>query len=108
MLAGMLTARRMQETPTIIRARGDAFAQEEVSNHGVLRPESRREILKARERQVALTKATLRGNQEALGALTWAGLALVGVLALGALALKAHAMYTHPKPLRADVLQISR
>jgi hypothetical protein len=74
----------------------------------VLRPESKREILRARARQQALMKAELRGNQQALGALTWAGLVLVAMLGIGALALKAQAMWRNPAPARADVLQVSR
>jgi len=107
MLAGLLISR--SDSPTIIHANPTASLRGTMSaSHGVLRPESKREVLRAKARQKAIARAELRGNQQALKALTWAGVVLIGLLGVSALALKARAMWIHPTPARADVLQVSR
>lgn len=103
-LAGLLIS-RSDPTPAIIHAHGTMI--QAPASHGVLRPESRREILRAKARQKALARANLKSNDQALTTLTWTGMALVLILSLGVLALKAHALWQHPAPARADILRVA-
>ena len=95
-LAGLLISRSTSEeaAPPLIHARAGAVVRSEPAEgrHGVLRPEARRGIHCVRARRQTLRKAELKGSQHALGALSWAGLALVSLLVMGLLVLKAHAM----------------
>jgi hypothetical protein len=68
-----------------------------------LQPESRREIARVAARQKALRKAQLRGKIQALGALGWMGLVVIGILAISALVLQAHAMWQHPEGTQANM-----
>ncbi len=106
MLAGLLI-RCAEKPPGIIHAHGGAAVPSRAANRAVLRPESRREILRARARQQALRKAQLKGSQQALGALTWAGLALVILLGIGALALKGRTLWTSPAQERPGVSHVA-
>ena len=101
-LAGLLIS-RTAATPAIIHAHGTLI---QAPSHSVLRPESRREILRAKARQKAIARAELKCNDQALTTLTWTGLALVLLLGLGVVALKARAMWQHPAPARADILRV--
>jgi hypothetical protein len=95
-LAGLLISRSTTEEqdPPVIHAHAGALVRSQPAEgrHCVLRPESRREIHRVRARHQALRVAELKVSQQALGALSWAGLILVALLALGVLVLKAQAM----------------
>lgn len=99
-LAGLLISQTSREEMVKARAGGGVKGRA-----GVLQPESRKEVARAHARQEALRKAELRGSQQALGALTWAGLILVGLIGAGVVAMKAEAVFFHPAAQRADVLR---
>ena len=112
-LAGLLSARQAAEfAPAAINslppsaavavldapsfmASATALADPPPAQQPVLRPESRREIARVAARQKALRRAQLRGNLQALGALGWLGLIVIGILVVSALVLQAHAMWQH-------------
>jgi len=91
-LARLLSSRSTaaEQYPPVIHARRGAavLSRAEDGRHGVLRPESRREIRRVRARQQAPRRAEVPGGQKTLSTLSWAGLALVALLALGALMLR--------------------
>ncbi|HEY4329200.1 MAG TPA: hypothetical protein VGN88_05640 [Phycisphaerae bacterium] len=101
-LAGLLISQTTQEEMAVVGAGRGARGR-----HGILQPESRKEVVRAHARQEALRKAELQGSQQALGALTWAGLILVGLIGLGVVAMKAEAVLFHPAAERADVLRVA-
>jgi hypothetical protein len=98
-LAGMLRIRPPSEEaePAIIHARHPTVetAAPDAAARPVLSRETRRLARRLRTREQLLHRAALRGNQRALGALSWLGLALVVVLAIGVAALEAHAAWRH-------------
>jgi hypothetical protein len=110
-LAGLLRSRSDEAPPVVIAAQEGGvamLADSAAERRGILRPESRRVVARAHARQQALRRAELRGNHQALGALTWAGLVLAVLLGLGALVLKAQALLQHPTEARADVLRVEQ
>ena len=105
-LAGLLTRTARPRQDLMMAAGGAAAGTCAKPRTGILRPESRREIARAHARQQAIERANLRGNHQALGALTWAGMILAVLLGIGAAVLKAQALWQHPTPARADVVRL--